>query len=300
LGNVIAISNSGEAADAVRAVAVVAAGQSEAVQELPAPMPEEFKEAIATIDTELNNNLQVLGTHIAQAERVQRDTLKALDALFERVNRQLTGKVEGAQNTQQDLARKIEGMQQQCEVIQSGYRAAQEQFEGYQKRYDEVKQSYADARQEFEGFQHRYDGVQQQFKGVQHQFEGLKQEFQAVQQASQAVTQQAEAVQKTVQNNDQRYTSIDQKLAVLDQFDTRLTTTATDLAALRTTAEEEGRRRGNIEISIGEMSRQLSQLGAIEIDKIKDEIDKLRAVAISGRRRQRFALAVAMLALIVG
>src|SRR4051794_40438008 len=107
LGNVVSLNTANDTVEPSPPEAPVDTASAPA----DAPeMPAEFTSAIATIDGELNGNLQALSAQVSQAERTQRETLKALDGLFERL----------AQRVQDQF----QGVQRQCDVIKLQYDGA--------------------------------------------------------------------------------------------------------------------------------------------------------------------------------
>jgi chromosome segregation ATPase len=226
-------------------------------------LPQEFKNSVSVIEAELNCNLQVLGTHISNAERAQRETLGRLDALFESWGQKLQGQYAGVQQHSDGLRQKCEQVLQQIEVMQR-----------------------------------RYDGVQQQFKGVQHQHDGIRQEFQALQLGLQGLAQQFEATQQQCQVVLGFEPQFKGHAETIQGFERQLAGNATQFAALAASIEEEGRRRSNVEVSIGEFGQDIAKLKTAEIVRLDEEITSLRKAVASGHSRQRLAIAAAALALL--
>jgi len=225
--------------------------------------PAEFKSSVAAIEAELNGNLQALSAHVSNAERVQRETLGRLDALFTDWGQRLRGE----------------------------YAGVQQQYDGVRRQYDQVLQ-------QLDGIQRRYDGVQQQFKGVQHQHDGIRQEFEAVRQFAQGLAQRLEATQQQCQVVLGLEPQFQGHAQTIQAFEQRLAGNAAQFAALAESIEEEGRRRSNVEISIGELSQEIAKLKTAEIVRLNEEVETLRRAVSSGRRRQRLAIAASVLALV--
>jgi chromosome segregation ATPase len=283
VGDVISLTSSSDVADPAPVPATP--GGSDRVFEASGAMPSEFKTAISAISGELGANLAVLGTQIGAAERAQRETLKSLDGLFERLG--------------QRVREQIQTLERECADVKTRYDSAQAQFDDYQKRYEGLQQNYADAETQFETMQQRYTGVQQQFKGVQHQFEGLNRELQAMQQSFEGLTERSDVAQRVSNETAERCAAIEQKFVIVQDLEKSLAANVDAVAAVRATLDDEDRRRGNIEISIGEMAREIGKLGPSEVDKISRVVDRLEAAAAGGRKRQRLAICLSFLALIV-
>jgi len=228
-----------------------------------AELAPEFKSSVTAIEAELNGNLQVLSTHISNAERAQRETLGRLDALFESWGQKLHG-----------------------------------QYGGVQQQYDGVRQQCEQVLQQIEVIQRRYDGVQQQFKGVQHQHDGLRQEIQALQLIVQGVQKDFEGTRQQCQvvlGFEPRFKG---HADTIQGFERQLAGNAAQFASLATSIEEEGRRRANVEVSIGEFGQEIAKLKTAEIVRLDEEIATLRKAVATGRSRQRLAIAAAALALL--
>src|SRR5215470_10975891 len=122
-------------------------------------LAEEFKDSIAAVESDLEDNLLLLNGQLGNTQRALRETLRRLDSLLASWGERL-----------------------------------QSQYQGVDQKYDVVRKQNDSLTQQYEGMQRRYDGVQQQFKGVQHQYEGIRREFEALQQIVQGVQQQHEAI----------------------------------------------------------------------------------------------------------
>jgi predicted nucleic acid-binding Zn-ribbon protein len=228
----------------------------------PAPRDSEFKESVSAIESELNGNLQVLSAHVSNAERAQRETLGRLDALFADWGQRLRAE----------------------------YASVQQQYDGVRKQYDQ-------ALQQVDGIQRRYDGVQQQFKGVQHQYDGIRQEFEAVRQFAQGLAQRLEATQQQCQVVLGFEPQFQGHAQTIQGFEQRLAGNAARFTELAASIEEEGRRRSNVEISIGEFSQEIGKKSG-EIVQLTEEVATLRRAVSSGRRRERLAIAASVVALL--
>jgi len=238
--------------------------QSENGKSSHAGLPQEFKDSIAAVESDLEDNLLLLNSQLGNTQRTLRETLRRLDSLLATWGEQL-----------------------------------QTQYQGVDQKYDGVRKQYDNMAQQFEAMQRRYDGVQQQFKGVQHQTESIRKEFEALQQVVQGMQQEHEATRdqcQTLLSFEPRFKGYAE---TIQGFEQRLAENAAQAAAVSTALQEEGRRRSNVEMSIGGFTQEFSNIRNEDIAKLKGEVDQLRGVVASGQRRQGLAVSVALVALLV-
>jgi len=227
-------------------------------------LPEEFKDSIAAVESDLEDNLLLLNSQLGNTQRTLRETLRRLDSLLATWGEQLRS-----------------------------------QYQGVDQKYDGVRKQNESLSQQYESMQRRYDGVQQQFKGVQHQYEGIHREFEALQQFVQSLQRQHEATRGECQALLAFEPTFKGYAETIRGFEQRLAENAAQAAAVSTALEEERRRRGNVEMSIGGFTQEISNIRNEQIAKLDGEVEQLRGAVASGQRRQGLAVAVALAALVI-
>lgn len=183
--------------------------------------------------------------------------------------------VTNAENAQREILKRLDGL-----------------FGGWAQNLEAQHQI---AQQNLEGIQRRYDGVQQQIKGVQHHHDKVLQEFSALRDEFQAAREQCLEARRECESFAQQFGAAEQKVKGLEQC---LEAALAECSTISASMKEESRRRQNVEVSIGGLVQDIGALRATEIARLKDDIESLREANTAGRRRQKFAVAVAFLALL--